>query len=344
MSENFDIHNDPSPSSLPPFVQVDEAYWSSLLQERESPPRARPALVTNGNGAHRAEAPAGLAIHNTPDDQPVGKDEDWELARQTYANDTSVELAVTGYNSGGLLVTWNSLRGFVPASQLINFPIDIDESRRRDLLARRIGHTLKLRIIELSAGESRLVFSERAAQTSPGQRGAILQALKAGTTIEATITNLCDFGAFADLGGIEGLIHISELSWGRVNHPRDIVNGGQKVNVYIMSVDPNAERVALSIKRLLPDPWQSVEQRFKVGQVIDVTITNVVDFGAFACVEEGLEGLIHISQLAEGQFLHPRSVVREGEKVKARILNIDGKARRLGLSLRQVNQPEGQTP
>jgi small subunit ribosomal protein S1 len=157
---------------------------------------------------------------------------------------------------------------------------------------------------------------------------------------EAAVTNLCDFGAFADLGGIEGLIHISELSWGRVGHPRDVLSSGQRVKVFIMNVDPQAERVALSIKRLQPDPWQSVEQRYQVGQTIEALITNVVDFGAFACIEEGLEGLIHISELAEGQFLHPRNVVKEGQRVKVNVLNIDGKARRLGLSLRQLHSDD----
>jgi small subunit ribosomal protein S1 len=121
-----------------------------------------------------------------------------------------------------------------------------------------------------------------------------------------------------------------------VGHPRDVLSTGQHIKVYVMSVNPGEERIALSLKRLQPDPWETVEQRYAIGQLIEVTVTNVVDFGAFACVQEGLEGLIHISELAEGQFLHPRNVVREGEKVTARILNIDGRARRLGLSLRQT--------
>jgi small subunit ribosomal protein S1 len=338
MVHNSEHHDDLS-SSLPPFIQIDEAYWSALLEEHPDTARTRPVSPSNGNGSHKPDA--NLApIHNAAD-EPAFEEHDWDAARAVQAGDETIELAVTGYNSGGLLVTWKSLRGFVPASQLVNFPVDIDEARRRDLLARRTGQTLTLRIIELNVENRRLVLSERAAQVKPGQRESILHSLQAGTTCDAVITNLCDFGAFADLGGIEGLIHISELSWGRVNHPRDVVSSGQQVKVYIMTVDPKAERVALSMKRLQPDPWQSIDQRFKVGELIEVTITNIVDFGAFACVEEGLEGLIHISQLAEGQFLHPHSVVQEGEKVKARILNIDGKARRLGLSLRQAQTSEG---
>jgi small subunit ribosomal protein S1 len=197
---------------------------------------------------------------------------------------------------------------------------------------------LSLRIIELDAATNRLILSERAAQVRPGQRASILSTLSAGMTIEGVVTNLCDFGAFVDLGGVEGLIHISELSWGRVAHPRDILSSGRQVRVFIMSVDPEEERIALSLKRLQPDPWASVDKRYTVGQLVEGVVTNVVDFGAFACIEQGLEGLIHISELAEGQFLHPRAVVQEGIRITARILNIDGPNRRLGLSLRGVQQ------
>jgi len=148
------------------------------------------------------------------------------------------------------------------------------------------------------------------------------------------VTNLCDFGAFVDLGGVEGLIHISELSWGRVEHPRDVLRRGERVKVYVIDVQPEQGRIALSLKRLQPDPWATMAQRYRVRQIVEGVITNVVDFGAFARVEEGLEGLIHISELAEGNFLHPRNVVREGERV--RVLSVDGSSRRLSLSLRRL--------
>jgi len=335
MTQNFDQQRN-GHSTSPTFVEVDESYWSALLHEsnNHSPVRQTP-VDTNGAPA---SAKTFSPMNALPDQR--GNDEDWALARNIFSTDANVELIVAGFNSGGLLVIWNSLRGFVPASQLVNFPVDIEDSLRRDLLSKRIGDKLTLRIIELDVDARRLILSERAGQACPGQRQSILATLQPGTTCEATITNLCDFGAFADLDGIEGLIHISELSWGRVNHPRDVVRSGQKVKVHIMSIDPAAERIALSVKRLQPDPWQFVDQRFSVGQSIDVTITNVVDFGAFASVEDGLEGLIHISQLAEGQFLHPRNVIHEGDHVQARILNIDGRNRRLGLSLRPINGHE----
>lgn len=322
------------PPSRPVGSEPDESYWSALLKEAESK-YSDPPVPNNHNGGWKERDFHQALSSSLYDAAPRATESDWTQARSTYFNDQAVKLIVTGYNRGGLLVTWNSLRGFVPASQLVDFPVDVSENTRRELLAKYIGRLLDLRIIELDIDSNRLILSERAAGVQPGQRASVLKSLKAGTICEGNVTNLCDFGAFVDLGGIEGLIHISELSWGRVGHPRDVLSSGEKVKVYIMEVDPSDERIALSLKRLLPDPWASVENKYEVGQTVEGVITNVVDFGAFACIEEGLEGLIHISELAEGQFLHPRNVVREGDKVMARILNIDGSARRLGLSLRQ---------
>lgn len=266
---------------------------------------------------------------------PPGSEPDWDEIQAVYEQDDTVDLRVVGFNRGGLLVEWNSLRGFIPASQLLEFPVMADNRARREALAQRVGQTIRLRVIELDRAQNRLILSERAAQVEPGTRATVLTTIQAGDTCVGQVTNLCDFGVFVDLGGLEGLIHISELSWGRVSHPRDVLKRGETVSVYVMQVDQDQGRVALSLKRMRPDPWQTVEERYQVGQLVEGVITNVVDFGAFACIEEGLEGLIHVSELAEGHFLHPRNVVREGDTVKARILNIDGSARRLGLSLRR---------
>ncbi len=328
MSTELHPEKDSSPEGPP--LDVDEGYWSALLEEGEFAP----------NGQTGSPGPNGW--NGSEHDQDTGpikgnghvNQQDWTLAQSTYDNDQAIDLSVTGYNRGGLLVSWNSLRGFVPASQLVDFPVDVDDFARRSMLARYVSRQLHLRIIEIDASMNRLILSERAAQVKPGQRADVLASLAAGTRCKGTVTNLCDFGAFIDLGGVEGLVHISELSWGRVGHPRDVLSSGQSVEVFIMSVDSEEERIALSLKRLQPDPWETVENRYEVGQIVEGVITNVVDFGAFACIEEGLEGLIHISELAEGQFLHPRNVVGEGQKVEARILNIDGSARRLGLTLR----------
>jgi small subunit ribosomal protein S1 len=314
MSEYFLTEGDYDPQD-----NVEESYWNSLLKEGEFSQVRPTENLTNGTREIGSFASSFSRTHD-----------DWQEAHRILDEDSVLSLSVTGYNRGGLLVEWRSLRGFVPASQLVNY----HDAARRDNLAERVGQVLVLRIIEIDAAKNRLILSERAAQVETGARSRLMSRIQIGDTLTGRITNLVEFGAFADLGGVEGLIHISELSWGRVGHPSDILERGQVVQVYVMEVDPDNARVALSIKRLRPDPWATVEQRFKIGQIIEGNITNVVDFGAFACIEEGLEGLIHFSELAEGHFLHPRNVVKEGDRVHARIMTIDGKARRLGLTLR----------
>lgn len=317
---------------------LEEEYWDALLSEGEYTHTTATSgeidhLLNegNGNGNHSSDYQASTlgAAHGIYQD-------DWDAIEQKMENDEILALKVIGYNRGGLLVEWRSLRGFVPASQLVDFPAEVEQHNRRDALVQRVGNILSLRVIELNPEKNRLILSERAAQVSAGQRANLLHTLQIGDMIEGGITNLCDFGAFVDLGGVEGLIHISELSWGRVGHPADMLRRGQNVKVYVLDIHPEEGRIALSLKRLRPDPWVSVEQRYQVGEIVEGRITNVVDFGAFACIEDGLEGLIHFSELAEGHFLHPRNVVQEGEIVQARILSINGRERRLGLSLRLI--------
>jgi small subunit ribosomal protein S1 len=269
---------------------------------------------------------------------------DWQQAAGFFESKERIELPVIGYNRGGLLVQFGHIQGFVPASQLIELPRELNSHARQSELARHVGNRLCLQVIEIDRSRNRLIFSERAATYAP-EVSAILESLGEGDVCQGRVTSLCGFGAFVDLGGVEGLIHISELSWGRVNHPADVVRPGDEVEVYVMGIEAEQQRVALSLKRLKPDPWTLVDERYEVGQIIDAEVTNVVSFGAFARVDEGLEGLIHISELAEGNFLHPRNVVKEGQKIQACILNIDSANHRLGLSLRQVhNHRSGEQP
>jgi small subunit ribosomal protein S1 len=309
----------------PPPPPIDEGYWAALLREGEFAEvngEVEDGVRANGAAAHRPQE-AASDLHS-----------DWDEIAQIMAEDEVIDLTVIGHNRGGLLVEWRSLRGFVPASQLVDF--NAPAAIRRNGLGVRLGQVLKLRVIELNREQNRLILSERAAKAQPGERADLLIRLQPGDTISGSITNLCDFGAFVDLGGLEGLIHISELSWGRVGHPADLLKRGELVDVYVLEVNRDAGRIALSLKRMHPDPWETVNERYLIGQMVEGMITNVVDFGAFARIEEGLEGLIHVSELAEGHFLHPRNVVAEGQVIRARILSIDGKARRLGLSLRTL--------
>jgi len=323
-TSQFSIDN--ARSEVVPPPPPDESYWAALLHEGETLGlRYGEPTWDDSETPYEASKPADASQEQ----------HDWEMAQQLLEDDKTVDLVVIGSNRGGLLVEWNHLRGFVPASQLVDFPTISDGQLRRQQLAARVDQTLTLRIIELDRVQNRLILSERAAQVRPGTRADVLDNLRAADVLKGRVTNLCDFGAFIDLGGLEGLIHISELSWGRVGHPRDVLNRGDEIDVYVMDINRDQGRVALSIKRLQPDPWETVDRRYQIGQIVEGVITNIVDFGAFACVEEGLEGLIHVSELAEGHFLHPRNVVQEGDRVYARILNIDGQARRLGLSLRE---------
>jgi len=219
----------------------------------------------------------------------------------------------------------------------------VDEGERHSELRRLIGTQLHLKIIELDAERGRFVLSERVSRFDEGYRQDLLDRLCPGDICQGRVTNLCSFGAFVDLGGVEGLVHVSELSWGRVERPDDILEPGQAVEVYVLNIDRERRRVGLSIKRLQPDPWQSVEERYRIGQIVEGCVTHVVNFGAFVRVEDGLEGLVHVSELAEGNFIHPRNVVQEGDVISARILNIDSEHRRMGLSMRQVKEPDDQT-
>lgn len=242
---------------------------------------------------------------------------------------------VTGWNRGGLLVRWNDLQGFVPASQLKEVPIFESEEARDELLSRWVGEELRLKVIELDPSRNRLVFSERATLWGPGDAERLLAELKPGDIREGYVSNLCEFGAFVDLGGVDGLIHISELSWGRVIHPAKHLQLGQKVRVLVLAVDREERHVSLSLKRLLPNPWAYVEEKYAPNQMVEATVTHVVDFGIFVQLEEGLEGLVHISEIADEHVANLHQFVSPGDRVQVRILHIDAPKHRLSLSMRE---------
>jgi small subunit ribosomal protein S1 len=325
---------------VPGDAPLDEGYWEALLRDGENGYAAPPADQSDswGWGAEsNQDNPGTPGASAAAAAVPVV--DQWQHAREAMEQGKVLQVQIVGHNRGGVLVGWNGLRGFVPASHLVNLSSFADEDQRYDELRGLVGSQLRVKVIELDPERERFVLSERASHLDEDQRQGVLSTLCPGDICRGNVTNLCSFGAFVDLGGLEGLVHVSELSWGRVDHPRDVLDAGQSVEVYVLNIDRKRGRVGLSIKRLQPDPWQAVEERYYVGQVIESVITHVVDFGAFARVEEGLEGLIHVSELAEGNFLHPRNVVSEGDTVTARILNIDSERRRMGLSLRQMEEP-----
>lgn len=326
---------------------LDEGYWQALLHQEEQAPPAPEVHPSDGWGEAVVLGEGAVADpehemgrrsqSESPDGRPAdARDDEWGWLNDLYENREATLARAIGCNRGGLLVRLGGCIGFVPASQLADVPECLGTEGLRGELEAMVGRELQVKLIELDRSRNRIICSERATAWSDDEVSARLDSLEPGQVVRGDVRSLCEFGAFIDLGGIDGLIHISELSWDRVGHPSDILDVGQEVEVCVLKVDPNQRRIALSLKQLQPDPWILVEQHYDVGDAVDVVITNVVEFGAFARVPEGVEGLIHISELAEGQFLHARNVVQEGDQVSARVLNIDPVGHRLGLSLRQI--------
>ncbi len=260
---------------------------------------------------------------------------DWEEVERLFRIGAILELPIIGYNRGGFVVQFNSIKGFVPLSQVSFVPYGLLPKDRLSFLARCVGEKLRLKIVEVDRARNRLVLSEREAiLQDKGEE--FWQKIRPGQVLKGVVTTLRPFGAFVELGGLEGLVHISEISWSRIEHPSQVLSPGQEVEVLVLDVAPQERKIALSIKQLQPNPWIGVEERYKVGQIVRGRVTNVVDFGVFVEVEKGLEGLIHISELAEGNFMHPRNVVEEGDEVMAMVLEVDEENRKLSLSTRRV--------
>jgi small subunit ribosomal protein S1 len=304
---------------------LDESWWQAILAEDEAhsaPGSTRNSIPANQPNRVRSQNASG-------DSQNI----DWDKASELYDYDQTIEMEVCGYNRGGLLVVGENLQGFIPISHLVE---TLQEGSDPDkFLSGYVGSMMPLKVIECDPQRGRVVFSERAALAEPGSRNVLLEQLQPGDHVTGTVTNITDFGVFVDLGGVEGLIHVSEISWGRVRHPSDVVELGQPVQVYVISVDQDRARVALSIKRLYPNPWESADTRYAPGQIIEATVTSIVQFGAFARLEEGLDGLIHVSEMCpDGETVAPSDVLHEGQCVRVRILHVDGTKQRLGLSLK----------
>ena len=269
----------------------------------------------------------------------------WREAEEIMNADRSVEAPVIDFNKGGLIVDLG-VRGFVPISQipelrgLAKGP-EGDSAEVSDRLAQMVGRKLTLKIIELNRSRNRLILSERQAMVEARghRKDALLNELEPGQIRRGRVTSLCSFGAFIDLGGADGLVHISQLSYSRVNHPEEVLKVGSEVDVYVLSIDPQTKKIALSLKKAMPDPWTLVEQRYQVGQLVQGTITKLAKFGAFAKIDDGIEGLIHLSELTSAPIENPKEVVNEGDEVTLRVININSARRRLGLSLRQVASP-----
>ena len=268
--------------------------------------------------------------------------QDWIRAEELLESGEIVEAEVIGYNKGGAIIPFGRLRGFVPISHLVEVGPGMGDRRRQQRLAKLRGDTLPLRVIEVNRRRRRLVLSQREAQKEWDslRRAELIETLEAGEVRQGTVSGLRDFGAFVNLGGADGLIHISELAWHRVNHPREVLKVGDEIDVYVMRVDEESQRISLSLKKILPNPWDTIIERYHEHQLVEGTITRIVDYGAFAEIEPGVEGLLHVSQLSRGTVSSVNEMVQEGETHLLRIVNIDQKRQRVGLSLKAVTAME----
>ena len=308
---------------------VDEGWWESVLADEI---KFVPHHQKNGLDVGRQTE------NNQEQSDTEGIQVNWDIVRQYFKSDRIVELKVIGHNRGGLLVEGEELAGFIPCSHLIE-QAGKEPGDQRDInLEDYVGRDLKVKIIECKPDEERIVFSERAALSEPGKRVELFESLKSGMQVNGIVTNITDFGVFIDLGGVEGLVHISELSWGRVSHPKQIVQLGDEIKVQVLDISAERCRVALSRKRLLANPWENAEVEFPEGKVVSATISNVLSYGAFANLDFGVEGLIHATEMPLEDGQSPRDILSEGQRVQLRVLHVDASRQRLGFSMNLDNE------
>jgi len=293
--------------------QNDDNWWASVLADENY---------------HAPDTEIPVPHYIDKDDSGLN----WERAKKLYNQDVVISMQVVGHNRGGVLVEDDDLKGFVPYSHLVKLNDSDDSARRERSLATYLGETLQLKLIECTPDDARLVFSERAAQAGSGRRRELFSTLTRGKIVSGEVTNITDFGVFVDLGGVEGLIHISELSWGRVGHPRELAKLKEKVQVQILDISLERSRVALSMKRLQENPWEKAQDKYEVGQIVSSEIKAIVPFGAFARLDDGIEGLIHSSEIPS-----EKESLEVGAQVNLRILQLDPKKQRLALSLKNVD-------
>ncbi len=270
------------------------------------------------------------------------QNEDWKRAEEIMDADALWSGEITDANKGGLIMPFGHLRGFIPASHVVNLPRGLKEEDRLTHLQELAGMEMTVKVIEVNRKRRRLVFSQLEAERESrlARKEALLRELAEGNSRQGVVSGLCDFGAFVDLGGADGLIHISELAWHRVRHPSQIVAVGEQVEVYILNLDGEGKRIGLSLKRLQPNPWSLVDEMYHIGQLVTGVISRVESFGAFVSLEPGIEALLHVSQMSKNPEDNALRRFYEGQKLLLRIISIESKKQRLGLSLSEVTEAE----
>ena len=264
----------------------------------------------------------------------------WENVEKLLSSEDVIESKIIGFNKGGLIAGVEGLRGFVPSSQISAMRRSQSSGETPEQRWQKmIGQPITVRVIEVDRERRRLILSERAASTESRQsiKERVIEELEEGKVYTGRVTSLANFGAFININGADGLVHLSELSWDHIEHPREVLEVGQEVKVKVINVDREKKRIGLSVRALQSDPWKSRVEKYSVGQLVEGVITRLTKFGAFARLEGDIEGLIHISEIAEHRIEHPKEVLKEGEVKSLRVIRIDPEQHRIGLSLRKVD-------
>jgi len=347
------------------FVPARE--MSSLSLVAGNRPAVGDDIVTVVLRTESGDRPAILSI-----DKATGE-KSWLQLSDLADSDETIYGTIIGFNRGGAIVDVEGVQGFVPASQLSTISRDRFKSADSDVDTNNegsetlelgdakesedeeaasetskdsveddeeIGKKIKLRVLEVNRSRNRAIFSERDSMKARRDeiKDKLIEELEMGSIVKGKVSGISNFGAFVDIGGADGLIHISELSWSQVDRPEEVVEVGQELDVYILKADSETKKIALSLKRLTPEPWESISDQLSVNDVVDATITKLTNFGAFARIEGSVEGLIHVSELTDRMVQHPREVVRQGDKIRVKVLRIEPERRRLGLSLKRAEE------
>ena len=346
------------------FVPARE--MTSVSHLAETKPKVGDDIVTSVLRTESGDRPAILSI-----DKATGE-QSWRHLSKMVDSGEIIHGTIIGFNRGGAIVDVEGVQGFVPASQLSTIsrdrfkPTDTETSdegsgalgldhsegsgdkeltseiakETEEVNDEEIGKKIKLRVIEVNRSRNRAIFSERDSGRARWDeiKDKLIEELKPGEVVKGKVSGISNFGAFVDLGGADGLVHISELSWSQVDKPEDLVAVGQELDVYVLKADSETKKIALSIKRLSPEPWDNISEQLSLNDVVDATITKLTNFGAFARIDGSAEGLIHVSELTDRMVQHPREVVRQGDKVRVKILRIEPERRRLGLSLKRAEE------
>ncbi|MCA9386710.1 30S ribosomal protein S1 [Candidatus Dojkabacteria bacterium] len=298
-------------------------------------------VVTPENKAGQVE----LSIRKTGDELK------WHELQEAKENDDSIMVKVLEANTGGVIVEiGGGLRGFVPSSQLKNSRIytNVEYENKEDAtkklqskLAQMIDEELEVKVMEIDREKNRVILSEKWVYSEGDleQRNETLDGLKVGDVLTGKVTGIAPFGLFVNAEGLEGLVHLSEISWDKVSNPGDFHKVGDDVEVQVIGLNDGGKRVAYSIKRLKSDPWKDIVQKYKVGELVEGVVSSIADYGAFVKVEDGLNGLIHISELSHNLVKDPRNILKIGEKIKVMIISISNEDRHLGLSLKRLQKP-----